>query len=95
MTVRTLTTTLTFRRPFALSGLDEVLPAGIYRVETDEERLEGVSFPAYRRILTVIHLHEEAGRPGVARSLTVDPIELEEAVARDAAEAGPPKTHVE
>lgn len=89
MTARTRSATATFRGAFTLSGLDEALPAGTYHVETDEELLEGVSFPVYRRVLTVIHLHAEPGRTGVSRSLTVDPNELEAALERDAAEQEP------
>jgi hypothetical protein len=40
MTVRTTSRTVTFVHPFNLSGTDEVQPAGIYTVETDEELLE-------------------------------------------------------
>ncbi|UCH75037.1 MAG: hypothetical protein JSU82_04100, partial [Rhodospirillales bacterium] len=76
MTVRTHYTTVTFRRPFRLGGLDEMLPAGAYSLETDEELLEGISFPAYRRILTLMHLHPEPRHPGVERFLKVDPKEL-------------------
>jgi hypothetical protein len=60
-----------------------VLPAGIYQVEIDEELLEGLSFPAYRRKSTVIHLHAEAGHPGRTRSLEIDPKELDAALERD------------
>ena len=83
MTARTLTKTVTFKRPFMIGGFDEVLPAGDYRVETDEELLEGVSFPAYRRILTVIHLPAASGNPNLTRSLTIDPDELDAALTRD------------
>ena len=40
MTVRTTSMTVTFVHPFNLSGTDEVQPAGIYTVETDEELLQ-------------------------------------------------------
>jgi hypothetical protein len=90
MTVRTHYTTVTFRRPFRLDDFDEVLPAGAYSVETDEELLEGISFAAYRRILTLMHLHAEPGRPGVERLLEVDPKELDEALERDQALAEMP-----
>jgi len=83
MTVRTHYTTVTFRRPFRLGDIDEVLPAGAYSLETDEELLEGISFPTYQRILTLMHLHAEPGHPGVERLLTVDPKELDEALERD------------
>lgn len=83
MTTRTSKTTVTFRRPFVLGGFDEVLQAGTYSVETDEELLEGISFPAYRRILTVIHLHAQPGHPGLTQMLTIDPKELDAALKRD------------
>jgi hypothetical protein len=85
MMVRTSKKTVTFRRPFVLGGFDEVLPAGAYSVETDEELLEGISFPAYRRILSLIHLHPKPGRPGLTQTLTVDPNELDAALERDQA----------
>jgi len=87
MTVRTSKKTVTFRRPFILGGLDEALPAGDYCVETDEELLDGISFPAYRRILTLIHLHAKPGSPGITRVLTIDPMELDAALKRDQASA--------
>jgi hypothetical protein len=86
MTLRTTTKTVTFRRPFILGGFDEVLPAGAYKVETDEELLEGLSFPAYRRTLTVIHLHPRPGHPGLMQTLTIDPSELDAALKRDQAQ---------
>lgn len=85
MTIRTRNTTVTFRRPFRLGGLAEVLPAGAYSIETDEELLAGNPFPAYRRIVTLIHLHAEPGHTGVKRLLPVDPGELDEALERDQA----------
>jgi len=85
MTTRTSKKTVTFRRPFVLGGLDMVLPAGAYGVETDEELLEGISFPAYRRVLTVMHLHAKPGHPGITQTLTVDPNDLDAALKRDQA----------
>ena len=63
MTVRTSRKSVTFTRPFSLSGIDEVQPAGTYTVETDEELLPGLSFPAYRRIATLIFLRSRRGGP--------------------------------
>jgi hypothetical protein len=85
MTIRTSKKTVTFRKPFVLGEFDEVLPAGAYCVETDEELLEGISFPAWRRKLTLIHLHARSGNPGLTRTLTIDPNELDEARKRDQA----------
>jgi len=85
MTIRTSKKTVTFRRPFVLGGFDEVLPAGAYNVETDEALLEGVSFPAYRRISTLIDLHAKPDHPGLTRTLKIDPNELDAALMRDQA----------
>ena len=83
MAKRTSTKTVTFMRPFVLAGFNEVLPAGSYCVETDEEPVEGISFVAYRRILTLLHLPAKSGNPGLTRTLTIDPNELEDALKRD------------
>jgi hypothetical protein len=83
MTKRTCSKTVTFNRPFVFAGFNEVLPAGSYDVETDEELMEGISFLAYRRILTLLHLPAKSGNSGLTRTLTIDPNELEEALKRD------------
>lgn len=85
MTRRTSKSTVTFSKPFVLGGFDEVLPAGAYDVETDEELLEGISFPVYRRLLTNIQLHARSGHPGLTETLTIDPNELDAALKRDQA----------
>ena len=84
MTVRTSRKSVTFTQPFSLSGIDEVQPAGTYTVETDEELLPGLSFPAYRRIATLIFLRSRRGRPIVEEVANVDPLELQAAQERDA-----------
>lgn len=84
MSTRTTTKTVTFARPFVLGELDEVFPAGTHTVETDEELVNGISFVAYRRVLTMIHLHPK-GHPGRVRTLTIDPNELDAAIERDQA----------
>ncbi len=91
MTTRTRSELVTFRQPFRLSGFDEPQPAGTYSVEVDEERLDGLSFQAYRRVAVLLHLRPAAGHPGRSQTLTVDPAEFDAALARDLdAEGGPP-----
>lgn len=85
MTVRTTKNTVTFVNPFLLRDVDEALSPGTYNVETDEELLEGLSFHAYRRILTLIHLPATSGYRDPARILTIDPDELDAALKRDEA----------
>lgn len=83
MTTRTSKKTVTFGRSFTLGSFDEVLPAGNYVVETDEELIQGLSFPAFRRILTVIYLQAKSRNSALTRSLTIDPNDLEAALERD------------
>ncbi|MFZ0256044.1 MAG: hypothetical protein WAN46_10415 [Gammaproteobacteria bacterium] len=63
MTIRTSKKTLTLRRPFVLGGF-EVLPAGAYSVDTDDELLEPIYFPAYRRVVTLTRNSESSGAEG-------------------------------
>jgi hypothetical protein len=81
MTTRTTTATATFRGPFLLNGTDHVSPAGDYRVVTNEELIEGLSFLAYRRVMTAIFL------PGAERGSwemhVIDPEDLAAAQERD------------
>jgi hypothetical protein len=48
---------------FSLKGIDRWLPPTSYRVVTDEELIEGLSFPAYRRVSTAIFVPAESGAP--------------------------------
>jgi hypothetical protein len=74
--MRTTRETVTFDRPFLLTALDEVQPAGTYTVAVDEELLEGLSFLAYRRVATTIYLPLRPGGAGSVQAVTVDPREL-------------------
>ena len=84
MTVRTTSKTVTFMHPFNLSGMDEMQPAGIYTVETDEELLQTSSLPAYRRISTLMRLPARSRGPVVTQIVEVNPLELAALLARDA-----------
>jgi hypothetical protein len=59
MKMRTTTKTVTFRRPFCLKGVDRLLPAADYRVVTDEELIEGLSFSG---LPSGVDCHLRAGR---------------------------------
>lgn len=86
MTMRTTKSMVTFTQPFNLAGFDGEQPAGSYSVETDEELLEGVSFPAYRRMATMMQLDARArGSSGVLQVAVINPDELAAALAADAA----------
>jgi len=83
MKTRTSNRTVTFKCPFILAGLEEVLPAGDYSVETEEELIEGISYAAYRRTSTVLRLQARSGPSHLTRAMTVDPDELDAALERD------------
>jgi hypothetical protein len=83
MSTRTTLRTINFSRDFIVGDMDEALPAGAYTVETDEQRLEGLSFLAYRRVQTLIHLPAKPGGTGLTRLLAIDPDDLDAALKRD------------
>ena len=87
MTVRTSRKTVTFTRPFSVSGIDQIQLPGTYVVETDEELLPDLSFPAYRRIATLIWLRSRPGHALGEQVVNIDPLELEAAQERDASRA--------
>jgi hypothetical protein len=84
MIARALGETVVFRKPFLLRGVDRMLPAGDYRVVTDEELIEGLSFPVYRRVSTMIFVPATQGASAIAM-VTIDPLDLRGALDRDAA----------
>ena len=81
MPLRTSRREITFRAPFTLRGLDGEQPAGAYTIETDEELLEQLSFPVWRRTATTLVMPRGAGSYQMFR---IDPAELEAAQSRDA-----------
>jgi hypothetical protein len=89
MTMRTTTKTVTFHRRIYLKGVDRLLPPADYRVITDEELIEGLSFPAYRRVSTAIFVPAPSGF--AVEMVTIDPLDLQAAQERDATlpNAGP------
>jgi hypothetical protein len=88
MPTRTRDKTMTFTRPFLLKGVDRLLPAGSYRVSTDEELIEGLSFPAYHRVATMLFVPALTSRTASSEMFTIDPADLQAAQERDAAAAG-------
>jgi hypothetical protein len=80
---RSLSKSVVFGQPFTLKGVDRILPAGSYKVVTDEELIEGLSFPAYRRVSTMIFVPAESGNARSVEMVTIDPEDLKAAQARD------------
>lgn len=81
---RTTTKTVVFHRPFAIGGVDGLLPPGSYAVEMEEELIPAVSFLAYRRVRTTMILPIAFGMTTARQVVTIDPEDLEAALVRDA-----------
>jgi hypothetical protein len=89
VTERITHTTVTFRHPFELAGVEGEHPAGAYSVETTEESLGGLSLLAYRRVSTTIVLASRQFGPASRQAVTIEPPDLDAALQRDAAKGAP------
>lgn len=94
MITRTRSDQVVFAHPFELRGIDRPLPAGEYRVVTEEALIEEVSFPVYRRVSTVIFVPAQFHSSAV-EMVTIDPHDLKAARDRDKTHqpAGPGTDH--
>jgi hypothetical protein len=87
MPTRTHRETVVFHSSFSLEGVGRLLPAGSYEVATDEELIEGLSFPVYRRVATMMFVPAQSFR-GSVEMLAIDPIDLAAAIERDTSADG-------
>jgi hypothetical protein len=83
MTLRSHSKSVVFSHSFELKGVDRLLPPGEYRVVTDEEMIEELSFPVYRRVATMIFVPPDCQRASSVEMVTIDPRDLQEAQDRD------------
>jgi hypothetical protein len=89
MPTRSRSKTVTFGHPFKLQSVDRILPPGDYRVVTDEELIEELSFAAYRRVSTMIFLPGHGPHASSVEMATIDPRDLDAALERDGAHRVP------
>jgi|GEM_PF-1483844 len=80
---RTYETHITFRHPFAIHGYKDILIAGTYKAEVEEERIENLSFTSFRRKQVSLHLKPNPKRPGITEILVLSPHELDAAITWD------------
>ena len=59
-----------------------MMAAGDYRVVTDEELIQELSFPVYRRVATMIFVPAASGH--AFEMVAIDPRDLQDAQDRDA-----------
>jgi hypothetical protein len=84
MVTRTDSQTVVFSYPFEIKGVDRLLPPGEYRVVTDEELIEQLSFPVYRRVSTMIFVPARSNSASI-EMVAIDPRDLRAAQDRDSA----------
>jgi hypothetical protein len=84
-TTRVASTMVTFVRPFILDGFEQLQPAGSYVVDTEEELIDSLLFPAWKRLSTIIRV----SRHGGIEYIPVSPDQLSDALVRDSAQQDP------
>jgi hypothetical protein len=84
MTTRSRRETVHFKHPFRIKGIDRLLPPGAYEVVTDDEMIEGLSFPSFRRVATLIMVPCAAPRQSSTEMVSIGSIDLSDAQRIDA-----------
>ncbi len=86
MTTRTSHSKLTFRRPFRLAGMDAAAPAGSYKVDLEEGRLDTLTVEAWRQTGAILQITTA----GITEYVAADPQELRDALLRDGEDLAAP-----
>ncbi|SJM32695.1 MULTISPECIES: hypothetical protein [Mesorhizobium] len=88
MNTRTKHTTVKFTAPFSLGGVDEFQQPGDYAIDEDDDWIDGISWLAYRRVATFIHIPAVSSTLYLASQLVgIDHYELEAALEQDQEQA--------
>jgi hypothetical protein len=82
---------VTFTQPLSLKGVESAVPAGTYRIDIEEELIDGLSFLAYRRLATFINIPMSSN--AAVQDFLIDPKDPAAAQERDQA-ADAPTDHV-
>jgi hypothetical protein len=75
---------VTFRHPFRIKGIERQLQAGAYEVVTDDELIEGLSFPCFRRVATMIMVPGAPPHHQSIEMLSITSVDLADAQQADA-----------
>lgn len=84
MTIRSKRETVHFKHPFHIKGIERQLAPGDYEIVTDDEMLEGLSFPAFRRIATMILVPGAPPRASTMEMVGIRAVDLADAQRIDA-----------
>ncbi|CAN5375534.1 hypothetical protein BH10PSE11_BH10PSE11_21300 [soil metagenome] len=87
MMTRSRRETITFKHPARIKGIERLLPAGAYEVVTDEEMIEGLSFPSFRRVATMIMVPGAPPHHHAMEMIAIGSVDLADAQHRDAVSA--------
>jgi hypothetical protein len=71
--------TVVFKHPFRIASVERLLPAGSYEVITDEESMEGLAFPSFRPIATMMMVPAPPPRSPSVEMVTISSIDLSDA----------------
>jgi hypothetical protein len=83
MTRRTTQTVVRFSSPFLLPCFDAPQSAGDYRVDHDEEAIDGLSRLAWLRVGTFIHLPGIGQQGALHQMVPINPADLDAALEKD------------
>ena len=83
MQTRTTRSTFSFNSPFKIRNVDEILPAGDYRVLTEEVEIEGLTRLAYRRVGTYLSIPSISASQHTVRLVAVDQQDIDAALLKD------------
>ena len=83
MTTRTTQCILHFPAPFRLDGFADAQPPGEYRIDREDELIEGLSWTAWRRVGTFIHLPAIGARATTQQMVRVDPATVDAISEKD------------
>jgi hypothetical protein len=84
VTTRSRRETVHFRHSFRIRGVDRLLPPGPYEVVTDEEMIEGLSFPCFRRVATLMMIPGAPPRNSTVEMISISSVDLSNAQREDA-----------
>jgi hypothetical protein len=74
---------VSFDHSFHIKGVDRLLPAGTYEVITDEELIEGLSFPCFRRVATLMMIPGASSCHSTMEMISISSLDLSDAQRED------------
>ncbi len=83
MAIRRTETTVTFRHPFTMPSVEGRLPAGTYRVVTDDDEVAISPFAVTTRVATHLHTPALSLKPAAGNVFTISTTELLVAIEED------------